>query len=204
MSHRERDPRYRVHLQVRFGVARDFVVEYAENLSKGGLFVRGAHNLEPLEDVTIQIELPGAGAFEVTGRVAHILDAATAEKVGRKPGAGLQLLDSPPGFVDALGAYLVRLGRRRDATALATRAEARGLLEVAGYRSEQAEPPEAIVQQIARCELPVVGVVVDRAQEAAYRAAMAAAGDEGLVRAIDYLEELEALLPELDDDIPGL
>lgn len=204
MSHRERDPRYRVHLEVRFAVARDFVVEYAENLSKGGLFVRGAHTLQPLEDVTIQVELPGAGAFEITGRVAHILDAATAEKVGRKPGAGLQIVDTPPGFEDALGAYLVRLGRRRDAMTLATSAEARGLLEAAGYRSEPAEPPASIVQQIARCELPVVAVVVDRADEHAYREAMAAAGDDALVRAIDYLEELEALLPELDDDIPGL
>lgn len=204
MSTQDRDPRYRVHLEVRFPVALDFVVEYAENLSKGGLFVRGAQGLEPLQDVPIEIELPGAGTFSVTGRVAHILSASNAVAAGRKPGAGFQIIDSPPGFDEALTAYLQRLGRRRDALALSTSAEARTLLEHAGYRSDDAGPADQVVQRIARSELPVIAVVVERAHEQAYREAMAAAGEEGLVRAIDYLEELEELLPVLDDEITGL
>lgn len=201
MSHKGRDPRYRVHLEVRFPVARDFVVEYAENLSKGGLFVRGAHDLQPLEDVPIQIDLPGTGSFNVTGRVAHVLDPITAGRAGRKPGTGFQIIDSPPGFAEALQAYLMRLGRRRGALALATSGEVRSLLRDAGYRTEEAPAAADLVSYIARNELPVAAVVVERSQEAAYREAMATVGEADLVRAVDYLEELEELLPAIDDDI---
>jgi Tfp pilus assembly protein PilZ len=53
--------RYRVHLSVRFETALDFVTEYAENLSRGGLFVRGAHHLELNREVPIQMEVDVLG-----------------------------------------------------------------------------------------------------------------------------------------------
>ena len=51
------EERFRVNFSVRFGIARDFVQEYAENLSSGGLFIRGAHRLAPGERAWLSTEI---------------------------------------------------------------------------------------------------------------------------------------------------
>lgn len=153
--------RFRVHLSVRFEMAAEFVTQYAENLSFGGLFVRGAHSLEPLEVVPVQLDLPGYGQFKLSARVAFILGEDVADATGRTAGAGLELVDRPMGFENALEEYLVCLGKRREHAVYTDSAMIRAALEGAGYRARTLPAPDALVQEIARSNLRVVGIVID-------------------------------------------
>lgn|GEM_PF-3160497 len=195
--------RYRVHLSVRYERARDFVVEYAENLSSGGLFVRGHTDLQPLERVPVQLELPGYGTFQLTAEVAHVLTPEVAQTCKRKPGVGLQIVDAPAGFREALAEYLIRLGRRRDHMVLVADTECRRLVAEAGYQAGPVPGAEELIAAVAHSDAPVIGVVVSRAQEAQYRAEAKIGGSPELIHAIDYLEEMDALLTVLDAAIVG-
>ncbi len=190
-----------MHISVRYEKARDFVVEYARNLSVGGLFVRGAHDLEPLSEVNVDVELPGFKSFRILCQVAHVVSPEMAVATDNNPGAGLAILESPPDFNEALGSYLRRLGRRRDFCVLVIDEACRTLLEDAGYRAVPAPPASQLVAAIARSDVPVIGVVVSRAQERAYADAADAGGMPGVVHGLDYLEEVEELLAVLDEEL---
>ena len=195
-----RHPRYAVHLQVRFGRALDFVVEYADNLSVGGLFVRGAHTLEPLSEVQVELALPGYDRFTVQGRVAHVVGEAVARFQGRRPGAGIEIISSPPGFDAALSEYLRRLGRRRDVAVLVERGPALELLSAAGFQAQALPTVAELVAVMARSEHPVIALVVTPGSLAVYQQAARDAGVEDLVRALgDEEADAEKLLADLDE-----
>ena len=90
-----RAQRHRVHFQVRYGNAEEFLIEYVENLSVGGLFIRGAFNLEPLSEITVELDLPGYKTFSLRARVAHILTPDAARSANRPAGAGVEIVDQP-------------------------------------------------------------------------------------------------------------
>lgn len=119
-----RNPRHRVALSVSFHDARDFVTQYAENLSAGGLYLAGAQSLEVRAEVELELELPGHGKFVVSAEVVH-RDAR---------GAGLQLSNVPPAFTAASRAYLLLLGRRTAITVYVDVEPWRGLVTGAGYQ----------------------------------------------------------------------
>jgi len=193
--------RYLVHLSVRYGSAREFVVEYAKNLGAGGLFIRGAYELEPLAPISVEIALPGFKTFRVRAQVVHVITPEMAAGTDNEPGAGVAITQRPEGFDDAMTEYLKRLGRRRDYRVLVGDEECRKLLEDAGYQTAPAPAVGDLVAEIARSDLPVIGVVVSRAQEREFAKAAEAAGMPGVVRSIDYLEELDELLTQLDEDL---
>jgi uncharacterized protein (TIGR02266 family) len=193
-----RHQRFPVRFQVRFKSALDFVAEYAENLSAGGLFVRGAHRLEPLSEAEVELSLPGYRQFTVRGKVAHIVSPELAATTGRRPGAGLEIVSAPDGFGEALGEYLRRLGRRRDVAVLVEEGRPLELLEAAGYRAAPLPAPNDLVVTMARSEYPVLAVVVTRAREDQFRPAATAAGVGDLVHLLDHDEELDDLLGALD------
>jgi hypothetical protein len=200
-SNDRRHPRYAVHFTVRFSIAREFVAEYAENLSVGGLFVRGAHRLDPLSEIEIALELPGLGQYTVTGRVAHVIDEELAKKSGRAPGAGMEITSSPPGFDDALLSYLHRLGRRRDHMVLADIEPIRSRLADSGYQAQLAPSAADLAAVIARQEAPVLGVVVHQSHAQDYRAAAIRTGAGEIVRHYGELDDFGAILALLDGDL---
>lgn len=194
--------RHRVHLQVRYAVAQDFVIEYAENLSQGGVFVAGAHNLEPLSEVTLEISLPGAGTFQVTAEVAHVLTAEAAARVSRRPGAGLAIRRGPKGFREALESYLVRLGRRTEYLVWCGDSACARALAGAGYQVEPAPPPEDLAGAYVRTERSVLAVVVPRARQLVYQQASAAAGGgTDLIVVMDSVDELDTVIAALDQQL---
>jgi hypothetical protein len=190
-----------VHLSVRFARAREFVIEYAENLSQGGLFVKGAGSLGALEEVDVEIDLPGAGTYTVKAEVAHTIDAATATRLGRSAGAGLAITESPPGFTDALQAYLQRLGRRADVMVMVTDETFGLLLAAAGFQVATAPEPDQLAAAIAHSEVPVAGVVVSRGQAPDYQQATTAAGAGDVVVTMDSTEDFERVLEWLDNEL---
>jgi hypothetical protein len=184
-----RDPRFNVRLNVKFETAMDFITEYAENLSRGGMFVRGAHQLDPRQQVTVEIELPGAGTFQV---------AEQAKAMNRKPGAGLAIVRSSKGFRPALREYLFRLGRRKDRLVLASDPLLRQRLEECGYSTDDLPLPAELPALLLEGEQPVLAVLVTRADESAYRASLSRLDRGGMVFGIDFMEELDEILPRLD------
>ncbi len=196
MSNERRHKRHSTILAVRFVRATDFVTEYAENLSVGGLFVRRAHELAPLSDVDVRIELAGYGSFLVKARVAHVLDEAMATKMGRAPGAGLQLTKVPPGFDDALRGYLERLGRRRDFLILVEDEGCAEMLASAGFHITLAKLALLVEQTLGAST--VLAVVTTRTETATFRAALAASPKQVPVIGCDHVSDEEPLLAELD------
>jgi len=164
--------RYRVFLSVRYEVAADFVREFAENLSRGGMFIRGARGLNRRRDVVVELDLPGYGRFEVQAEVAHVISDEMAREHGRTAGAGLAIRVTPDGFDEALSGYLVRLSRRADSIVLAAEGEAARLLHAAGYQVRSVASPERLGALIDGCELPLIGVVVPGQRMAEFAGAM--------------------------------
>ena len=193
-----RHERYPVHFTVRFATAVDFVTEYADNLSAGGLFVRGAHTLEPLSEIEVELDLPGYGQFRVRGRVAHIVGPEVAARAGRRPGAGVELVEPGPELTEALSEYLRRLGRRRDVAVVVEPGAAIELLGAAGFRTIPLPPADELVSTLARSEHPVLAVIVSRAREPEVRRAAEEAGVADLVQLLDHEEEVDELLAVLD------
>ena len=195
---RRRAARYRVHLSVRYETAADFVREYAENLSKGGLFIRRARGLSRHRDVMVELDLPGFGSFQVRAEVVHVISPEMATEHGRAAGAGLAIRETPDGFEEALANYLVRLGRRADSLVLAAAEPAARLLVAAGYQVAAVASPatlgEALAAQAADARL--VGVVVPGAEVDPYR--LAAADNAELVVAMDEPREIDEVLVQLD------
>ena len=177
-----RHRRHRVYLQVRFGSAADYLVEYAENLSRGGMFVRNLTDLEPLSTVELELDLPGYCKFHIKARVAHCRSRHDAETWGGHAGAGLEIIESPEGFDEALYSYLRQLGRRRDYTVLVADRHATALLDSAGYRVLPLPPPGAVQAFIDQLESPPLAIVVDRDRVSSYMAT------EDLA---DYIVELD-------------
>jgi hypothetical protein len=183
-------------MAVRFASADEFVTEYAENLSVGGLFLRQGHTLEPLSIVTVQMSLPGFGEYEVKARVAHVLDEATAASYGREPGAGMQLIEVPDGFNEALMGYLGRLGKRRDCLVLVSESETHDFLKSAGYRV--AETNLSIIPTQVLGEVAVLALIVMKGGAAMYRDVIAICPQKIPVIGCSLPQDADALLIELD------
>jgi len=190
-----------VHLSVRFVRAREFVTEYAENLSKGGLFVKGAQDLAALQEVDVEVDLPGFGSYRVKAEVAHLIDAGSASSYGRSAGAGLAITESPEGFDEALSLYLMRLGRRADVMVMVASETFGLLLAAAGFQVRAVPAASELVAAIARAPVPVVGVVVPHRQVTDYErsAAMAGAGD--IVIGMDSADDFDEVLVRLDEEL---
>jgi hypothetical protein len=162
-----RHERHGVRLAVRYTNAAQFVEDYVENLSEGGLFVAGAHE-HPLPDENeVEIELPGQGRWRVLARVVFRLDAEAAAKSGRTPGVGFQILGKPAGYDDALLGYLLRLGRRREFAIMVGEVAGARFLAESGYRIVPLVPEGELAAALADDKL--LAVVVPPGQVAAYR-----------------------------------
>lgn len=197
-SDKRKNERFDVRFKVRYGAAVDFVSEYADNLSVGGLFVRGGHRLQPLAEVEVELELPGYRSIKVAGKVAHIVSPELAAKTGRRPGAGVEITTGTPGFEKDLREYLRRLGRRRDVAVLAERGAPLDLLTASGFHAAVVPEPRDVVAGMSRATHPVLSVVVTRARERDYRPALEDAGLGDALRLLDHEEELDDLLTVLD------
>jgi uncharacterized protein (TIGR02266 family) len=91
-------PRYPARFAVRFATVQDFVLEYAANISAGGVFIETA-DPPPLKTVVrVEMELPGAGPVATRGLVVHRVTKEDAERRATLPGAGVQFLDADDHF----------------------------------------------------------------------------------------------------------
>lgn len=193
--------RHRVALKVKYWAARDFVVEYAENLSKGGMFIKGAEHLSPLQHVSVEVTLPGFGTFAIKGEVAHVMTSEQAAMYGRAAGAGIAITRAPAGFKDALSRYLQRLGRRADKAVLVVDERFRTLLAHTGYQVGPAPEPAGFASAMVRSEHPVIAMIVPPDLAARYASEAAACGAGNVVIPMSSETELPTVLERLDADL---
>jgi hypothetical protein len=160
-SDQRRHPRYGVHLAVRYTNAEQFVTDYLENLSVGGLFIAGADSLPMFTETAVEVELPGQGTWTVRAKSVFLIDREAAQRMGRTAGAGFQIIDKPPGFDDALLGYLLRLGRRRDFKVMCGEVIGRHQLVDSGYVVVPLVQDAALAEALADDKLLAVVVPPD-------------------------------------------
>lgn len=110
-------PRHNARFAVRFATVQDFVLEYAANISAGGVFV-STSDPPPLETVVrVEMELPGAGgSVPARALVVHRVTEAEARERGTTPGMGVQFIDADDGFrerVDAAIEFILSAEKQR-------------------------------------------------------------------------------------------
>ena len=92
-------PRIPARFAVRFATVQDFVLEYAANISAGGVFVHSP-NPPPLKSIVrVEMQLPGDGPpVPARGVVVHRVSREEAEARGTLPGMGVQFMDADDDF----------------------------------------------------------------------------------------------------------
>ena len=100
-------PRYPAKFAVRFATVQDFVLEYAANISAGGVFVH-TEDPPPLKTVVrIEMELPGGGApVPARGVIVHRVTPQEAQARRTMPGMGVQFVDADDEFRDRINAAI--------------------------------------------------------------------------------------------------
>lgn len=193
-----RHERFGVRLSVRYTNAEQFVTDYVENLSSGGLFIAGAHQLALHSETDVHIELPGQGAWTVRAKSLFILGPEEAVKRGRKPGAGMQIVDKPPGFDDALLGYLLRLGRRREhAVMISADMIGRSLVEDAGYRVIPLESQDEVAFALVDDSAKLLAIIVPPGLVESYRDSLGERS-KSLVFPAASLAEVADILARID------
>jgi type IV pilus assembly protein PilZ len=197
-SEQRRHARYPVHLRVQWANAESFAADYAENLSIGGIFVAGAQSIERMTELDVTIELPGGPAWTVRARVVFQFSEEAAAKVGRRAGAGMELVASPPGFADAQREYVARLASRRDVAVMLGACPGRERIADAGYQIVPLVAADELAGAVAHAPVPIVAVVVERAAYPLYAERAAAAGAGDLVFAPADADDAATLLVTID------
>ncbi len=104
-----RTPRQRFEVvhPVTFSSEAQFVTEYCENLSRGGMYLTTQKDLKVGQTFQLDLSIPGGPEpLELEGRVAYRLDSGEAEQMGRTQGVGLQFVDLSQDATARLNKYL--------------------------------------------------------------------------------------------------
>jgi uncharacterized protein (TIGR02266 family) len=100
-------PRYDARFAVRFATVQDFVLEYAANISAGGVFVCSEDPPEMDSVVKVEMELPGGGPpVQASGVVVHRVTKEEAQQRGTMAGIGVQFVDSDDKFRERMDAAI--------------------------------------------------------------------------------------------------
>ena len=105
--------RFPDNLRVTFRTHRDFIGEYADNISSGGMFIRGRTDLPPRSRVEIVLELPGtAGEVKAIAEVVHVVAGGRGEgDQDAVSGCGIQFVEFLNDSESRLKQYIQRLSR---------------------------------------------------------------------------------------------
>ena len=90
-------------LEIEYGTAGDFALDYRANLSSGGVFVATQRNFAPRDFVVVRLRLPWCNRMiDLEGEVVHIVPVEMAG-VGGRPGIAVQFREPPAGIRGRLG-----------------------------------------------------------------------------------------------------
>lgn len=105
---RRKDPRQEFEgpVQVRCASWSEFVELYTQNISHGGVFVRSGNLPEFGVIISVQIQMPNLQVLKLEGRVAHVIDEATAKEKGIASGFGVEFTNVTEEAVRAIAQLL--------------------------------------------------------------------------------------------------
>jgi Tfp pilus assembly protein PilZ len=193
-----RPPRKRAHLKVAYRTAREFVTQYAEYLSVGGMFVKDATGLALHDEVTVEVELPGHGTFMLVAEVMRVVGQHDPGLLAA--GVGLQIRPGTAGFATAVEAYLACLGHRKNTRVLVELEPWRQRISDAGYQVLPLTPPTRLVTLLDGSG--PIGIVVPDELAAAYASELAFLGEtRSTVVPVHPKLPLAPLLAWLDDKL---
>jgi len=116
-KHDRQTPRKSSEVRVRYRTHSEYISRYADNISKGGIFIRTLHFLPINTVLPLRLLLPGEDQeIPVIARVAHVIGTDQAAELDRAPGMGLEFLDLAPEGKAVLHDTFVECVERQDPT----------------------------------------------------------------------------------------
>jgi type IV pilus assembly protein PilZ len=109
---RRATPRYAARFAVRFGTVDEFRLEYATNISAGGLFIRADDPPAMDTVVTVVLELPGGAPVEGKAVVVHRVTPEEAAHRKVDPGIGVQFVHGDDQFRDRIDQFVATLSAK--------------------------------------------------------------------------------------------
>jgi uncharacterized protein (TIGR02266 family) len=105
-------PRMEVRLEVRYYHRQQFLKDYTENISQGGMFIATAEPFELGAQVRVELMIPDlATQLPLTCRVAYVLRPEDAPAAESMPGIGVEIVEMDPRTDETLRTYLQRIMR---------------------------------------------------------------------------------------------
>lgn len=132
MSKQDRQtPRKSSEVRVRYRTHSEYISRYADNISKGGVFIRTLHFLPVNTVLRLKLLLPGEEhEIPVIARVAHVIGTEQAGEMDRAPGMGLEFLDVAPEGKTVLHDTFVDCVERQDPKSVGARLKGTRILLV--------------------------------------------------------------------------
>lgn len=183
-----------VALTVRYRSAEEFVTDYVDNLSRGGLFLAGTCELDMLHELDVELVVEGA-THQLRARPVYLNPA------GDRPGVGMEITYKPAGFAAAMRDHLLRLGKRREVAVMIGDVPNGDRFAAAGFKLIPLEPPETLIEALSHALVPVIALVVRQHERDAYAAIaksggklIAVYGVSGATDADDVIHKIDRLL----------
>lgn len=109
-SQARKDPRLNFVHKVSYRSGYDFLTDYCENLSRGGLFLCTKEELKKDQALEISLEIPEIEKpLKIEGRVVYQLSENEAQDQGYKRGVGVQFINLSPETTSLLHSFIKRL-----------------------------------------------------------------------------------------------
>jgi uncharacterized protein (TIGR02266 family) len=103
-------PRYRARFAVHFETVQEFVLEYAANISAGGVFVVTDFPPEMDQVITVVLELPdGRPPVPCKAQVVHRVTKEEAQARGEPAGVGVQFIEADDTFRERIDQTIAQI-----------------------------------------------------------------------------------------------
>lgn len=102
-------------IEIQFKSDADFIREYTENISQGGLFLRGLTDLPQGARIELVMKLPGGEEVKALTEVVHVVTEEKVDLIAGKgsAGCGVQFVQFMGDGEKRLRSYLEKVGRGR-------------------------------------------------------------------------------------------
>lgn len=108
-------PRVEATIEIKYKGAKDFLIEYSRNISKGGIFLATPNPLPAEAKVRLQFYLPNSSKeIEMLGKVVYTITREEGEQNGQVPGMGILFTDFSPSSRREITDYIAGLLAEKD------------------------------------------------------------------------------------------
>lgn len=151
-------PRYPTEMRVRLKTHEEFISQYTQNISRGGLFIHTLNFLPVNTVVQLQLQLPDRRTeVSVIARVAHVIGPEEAAAQDRTVGMGLEFLDFETGGQMCLQDYFRTLRQAKPGGERADRRDERRILLVEDEGEMQREIGSLFLRHGLRLSIALTG-----------------------------------------------